>query len=292
MLCAVVAAVAVSVGACGSDAEPRNERISTADTRDEVDCDAEALGEDDQTEFVTAHFVVDGKLGAMCFGEEDPTMAVAWDQLVAITPPGQLTDLGLFAGFIPAASEDDEADTTLAFVNVIDDEGTAFQMSVNLDAFDDDPDEARLTLAHEFSHVFTSTSTQLDRSPEAVETCATHFSGEGCYLPDSLMAEWIDVFWDPGELASIDPNREAEVDDGAERCATDPSFLGPYAASTPEEDFAESFSAFVFEVEAPTDEVQAKLDWFADQPGLLEFQDRAIDARLGPLVGSFEGCGG
>ncbi len=73
--------------------------------------------------------------------------------------------------------------------------------------------------------------------------------------------------------------------------STDPSYLGPYAASTPEEDFAESFSAYVFGVEAPTPEVREKFDWLADQPGLAEFRARAEAAGQGPLQGSFEGCG-
>lgn len=70
-----------------------------------------------------------------------------------------------------------------------------------------------------------------------------------------------------------------------------PGFLGPYSASNPEEDFAETFSAFVYRLEATTPEVQAKLDWMADQPGLVEFRDRADAAGLGPLPNRFEPCG-
>ena len=44
-------------------------------------------------------------------------------------------------------------------------------------------------------------------------------------------------------------------------------------------------------VEAQTPEAQAKIDWFADQPGLAEFRDRAVDAGKGPFEGTFEGCG-
>jgi len=70
----------------------------------------------------------------------------------------------------------------------------------------------------------------------------------------------------------------------------DPSFIGSYAATNPEEDFAESFSAFVFrlEVEPGMDE---KMAWFEDQPGLVEFRDRASAADLGPLRNAFGGCG-
>lgn len=276
----------------GSDGAVETAGIDPELTRDDVDCDAEALGEDEQTQFVDAYYVVDGTLGAVCFGEADPTMTKAWRSLAAITPPDQLNDLALFAGFSSnGGAEEETQGTTLAFVNVIDDEGSAFQMSVNLDAYDEDPDQAALTMAHEFSHVFTATGGQLDRSPEAAESCDTYFNGEGCYLPDSLMAAWIAEFWGPDQLASVDPNKDVGIDDGAELCSRDPGFLGPYAATTPEEDFAESFSAFVYRVEAPTPEAQAKVDWFAEQPGLAEFRDRAVAAGAGPLQGAFEGCG-
>ncbi|MCU1369257.1 MAG: hypothetical protein JWO77_451 [Ilumatobacteraceae bacterium] len=267
--------------------------VDAETTRGDVDCDAKALGEDRETEFIDAYYVVDGQLGDLCFGDEDPTVTEAWESLTAITPPDQLNDLALFAGFVvPEGAEADEASTTtLAFVNAIDDEGTAFQMSVNLDAYDEEPEEADLTMAHEFSHVFTATQSQLDRSPEAFDACTTYLTSDGCYRPDSLMAAWIDRFGSSDDLAGVDPENEAEIDDGAELCAADPSFLGPYAASSPEEDFAESFAAFVYRVEAPTPEVEEKLDWLADQPGLVEFRDRAVEAGQGPLEGTFEVCG-
>ena len=310
---AMVVVLGLGASGCGSESAPSSTDVEVAEpagvdqggtdpadaggidpelTRDDVDCDAEALGEDEQTQFIDAYYVVDGTLGAVCFGEEDPTMTKAWTSLATITPPDQLNDLALFAGFgSSGGAEEEEQGTTLAFVNVIDDEGTAFQMSVNLDAYDEDPEQAALTMAHEFSHVFTATTNQLDRSPEAAEACDTYFNGEGCYLPDSLMAAWIERFWDADALAGVDPDKDVGIDDGADLCAADPSYLGPYAASTPEEDFAEMFAAFVYQVEPPTPEVQEKLDWLADQPGVAEFRDRAVDAGLGPLEGAFEGCG-
>lgn len=266
--------------------------IDASLTRDDVDCDAESLGDDSTVAFITARYVVDGTLGEVCFGGNDPTVTEAWKQLATITPPDQLTDLALFAGFTAADSGGDaEEDTTLAFVNPIDDDGTVFQMSVNLDAYDDDPDQAALTMAHEFSHVFTALPSQIDRTVTDPADCDTYFNGEGCYLPDSLMADWIKTFWDAGALASVDPNKDVGTADGEQRCSTDPSYLGAYAATTPEEDFAETFSAFVYGVKATSPEVQAKLDWMADQPGLVEFRDRADKAGVAPLKGDFEGCG-
>lgn len=300
---AVVAALAVA--ACGSDddepaatgspadaAEPQpasdDEMVDPDGTRDDVDCSAEGLGSDDELEFGVGHYVVDGELGAVCFGEDSETLTASWDLLATITPPLQLTDLGLFGGF---ASREGGDEVTLAFVNALDDFGTLFQMSVNLDAADDDPDELQLTMAHEFSHVFTGTESQLDRTDEAIDNCETYYNGEGCYLADALMWQWIQEFWGGGLIEEVDPEADATGDEGQERCDTNAGFFGAYAASNPEEDFAESFSAMVFRVEAATPEQQARIDWLAAQPGLVEFRARAVAAGLGPLSNGFDPCG-
>jgi hypothetical protein len=255
---------------------------------DAGDCSAEGLGEDELTEFTTAHVVVDGELAAPCLGDEDPTLLDAWDLLAAITPPGQLADLGLFAAF---RSGEDGDEVTLAFVNTVDDDGTTFQMSVNVDEYAVDIEQARLTMAHEFAHVFTSTTTQVDRSAEAADTCDTYFNGESCFLPDSLIAQWIDEFWGDGLIDDIEPGSEPSVADGQERCDLDPGFFGAYAASDPEEDFAEAFSAYVFAVPGVHPEQHRRLDWLADQPGLAEFRERAVDAGLAPVDFEFDPCG-
>jgi hypothetical protein len=231
--------------------------------------------------------VDDGDLIALCFGTDDETVLDAWESLATITPDGQLGDLVLFGGFEPAG---DLAADTLAFVNAVDSDASGFQMSINTDEAARDPDELLLTLAHEFTHVFTATPEQLDRTDEAIDGCGTYFNGEGCYRAESLMYDWIIAFWDPSVLATVDPNEES-VDDADARCADDDGFFGTYAASNPEEDFAEAFSAFVFDVAPQTDGQAARLDWIAAQPGLVEFRARAETAGLTPLANNFDICG-
>ena len=255
---------------------------------DEVDCSLEALnGGDDEFAFTSAYRVVDGVLGDLCFGVDDDTVLDAWDSLATITPDGQLGDLVLFGGFEP---DGEVAEETLAFVSVADSDASGFQMSINTVESVADPDELLLTLAHEFTHVFTATPTQLDRTDEAIDGCTTFFNGEGCYLDESLMYAWILAFWDPEVLATVNVFEES-VDDADARCADDDGFFGPYAASNPEEDFAEAFSAFVFDVAPETDGQAARLEWIAAQPGLAEFRDRADAAGWTPLANNFDVCG-
>jgi hypothetical protein len=267
--------------------EVEGELIDLSLSRRDIDCSRFGLGEDELFGFSTAHFVVDGVLGAVCLGELDETLVESWNVLANMTPPGQLADLGLFAGF---ESFEERDETTLAFVNSVDEDGSEFQMSVNLAAAVDDPDELVLTMAHEFTHVFTATRTELDRSPEAADDCPTYFNGEGCYVEDSLMTAWIETFWGD-RIDDLDPDIEATASEGQARCDADPGFFGAYAASNPEEDFAESFAAFVLRVEAISEAQQVRLDFIDERPGLTEFRDRATAAGLGPLDHSFDECG-
>ncbi|MFW2383493.1 MAG: hypothetical protein ACN4GZ_17195 [Acidimicrobiales bacterium] len=255
--------------------------------RDDVDCSSEEL-DGGGVEFTTAHFVVDGILGAPCLGEQDQTVLDAWEALAIIAPPLARADLALFGGFVGGELADE---VTLAFVNPVDDDGTVFQMSINLDSFDFDNDDSLLTVAHEFSHVFTLTPTQIDRTPEAEDSCQTFYNGEGCLQETSLLAQWIDEFWGEELLADFDPFEEPTVASGEPRCDLNPGFFGPYAASSPEEDFGESFSAFVFGLEVDHPLQEEKIDWMASQPGLAEFRDRAVAADLTSLENTFEECG-
>lgn len=283
-----VAALACALGACGSDDDEGSSTNPQEIVDADVDCSEAALtGGDEGFAFTSAHVVENGELGAVCFGEVDPVVLDAWDSLATITPASQLGDVTLFAGFEPDGGL--EVDT-LAFVNSIDVDGEQFQMSVNTVEAVADPDELLLTLAHEFSHVFTATATQLDRSDEAIDGCSTYFNGDGCYLAGSLMWAWIEEFWSLDVLGSIDPAFDS-ADDADDRCNENDGFFGPYAATNPEEDFAEAFSAFVFELAPSTDGQGDRLAWIVQQPGLAEFRDRAMAAGLTPLANTFDVCG-
>jgi len=157
-------------------------------------------------------------------------------------------------------------------------------MAVNIAETQADKDEATLTMAHEFTHVFTALPGEIDRFIDA-EDCTTFDNGEGCYRDDSILNEWFETFW---QSAPGDPTAES---DGQQRCDLDAGFFGSYAATTPEEDFAEAFSAYVLRVDANTDGQQKRLDWIDQQAGLREYRDRAIALGYGPQAHNFDRCG-
>lgn len=266
------------------DADRNDERPAPDLTRDDVDCTQQGLAGDGDEDFVSAHVVVDGALGEVCFGPEDPTLLAAWDLLVAITPPDQLDPLAVFSGFEAPDSD------VLAYVDAVGQfDGRVFQMALNLSYSDPDDPELALTLAHEFSHVVTGRRDQLDRLSDP-SSCDTYDNGEGCAEPDSYLYAWVDEFWSDDLLAGLDVTVD-DPDAAAERCSLDPGFLGEYAATNPEEDFAESFAAYVLEVDVTGDTVERKMAFFESRPELAAFRDRAEAGGLTGVDYEFDSCG-
>lgn len=257
-------------------------------TRGDVDCSQEAL-EDDGTDefvdqFVTAHYVVDGVLGQVCFGEEDPKLFTTWELLSSISLPDELKPLAILAGF-----DAPDGDTDGFVITIGDFDGATFQMSMNLPWTDATDPWFSLTVAHELSHILTGQIEQLDRLSEPGE-CDTFDNGEGCALPGSYLDDWVAEFWSEDELASLDVTTD-DPDAADERCDVNSGFLGPYAATSPDEDFAESFAAFVFQVEMDNPQLEDKMAFFDERPELAEIRDRADDAGFAGLPNQFDICG-
>ncbi len=226
--------------------------------------------------------VLDGELGALCFGVSDPVVESSWASLAAVANSEALADVLLFAGY--EASTD-----TMAFAGPIDDDNQQFVIAVDILSAADDADELRLTMVHELAHVLTQTPDQLD-TDLLPEECETLWNGLGCFRRDSYVAGWVDRFWTDEDLASLPDDGAIDEAGGEDRCVIEPNFVGSYAASHPEEDFAETFSAWVFSVDVGA-EMTAKFDYFATFPELVVMRQAAIDAGLVDLPSNFDRCG-
>ena len=260
-----------------------------ADILDELEaegfCDPADV-ENDGT--VTAmHFVADGRIQEPCYtdeGADDPRLLDAWAIITDIAPVELYDDVSLFAGY-------EGSSDTLAFVTTLDQAFSFFLMAVDVTAGDRDPDELRLTMLHELTHVFAQhPDTQLDVSVEDAASCDTFFNGNGCFYDGAYIDEWIESFWTPDMLDGL-PSDGAPLsdDESFELCLAVGGFTGAYAATHPEEDFAESFTAFVFGVDLPTD-LDDKLDFFERYPEFVEIRDNAADRGLSGLEVSFDLC--
>lgn len=262
-------------------------------------CDPDDVSDDG---IVTAmHFVVQGDLQSPCYVDQpddgddvsevvvddDPRLLAAWESLIAITPDELVSDISLLAGFEPCSTC-----TTLAFVTTLDEDSTFFLLAVDVVSGDQDPDELRLTMMHELSHVFgQKPGEQLDVSVRSAATCDTFYNGAGCFTEDSYLWAWIQEFW-PAEIRDTLP-RDGSVgtdDEAAERCNADPAYTGSYAAVHPEEDFAETFSAYVYDVEVDP-ALTEKFAFFDRYPEFVSIRESARELGFAGTEANFEGCG-
>jgi hypothetical protein len=274
-------------GAIAADAAARGVPVDEIleELRENGFCDPDDVSGTDDVGTVTAmHFVVDAVPQAPCAGAGDDRLDAAWEQLAAIAPHEYVADISLLAGY-----EACEGCATLAFVTTLDEQGTFFLMAIDVTAAQDDPDELLLTLVHELAHVVTQDpETELDPTVDA-EDCPTYHNGNGCLTDTAYTWAWIQEFWDPADIAAIDAG-EADEAAGEERCAVSAAYTGAYGASSPEEDLAEVFSAYVFDV-ALDPALDAKLHFFDRRPEFRRIRERAEALGRTGLPGNFEGCG-
>jgi len=262
-------------------------------------CDPDDVRDDG---VVTAmHFVVQGELQSPCYVDQpgdgddvagvviddDPRLVAAWEALVAITPNELVSDISLLAGYEPCSTCE-----TLAFVTTLDEDSTFFLLAVDVVAGEDDPDELRLTMMHELSHVFgQKPGEQLDVGVSSAAGCDTFYNGAGCFTEDSYLWAWIQEFW-PAEIRDTLPldGSVGTDDEAAERCDLDAGYTGSYAAVHPEEDFAETFSAYVYDVEVD-DALDAKYAFFDRYPEFVSLRENARALGFAGTESNFDGCG-
>ena len=279
-------------------------------TREEIDelvadltsagfCDPDDVRDDG---IVTAmHFVVQGELQPPCYvdqpGEgddvadvvvdDDPRLISAWTSIVDITPNKLVSDISLLAGYEPCSTCD-----TLAFVTTLDEDSTFFLLAVDVVSGDDDPQELRLTMMHELTHVFAQKpDEQLDVTVSSAATCDTFHNGAGCFTEDSYLWAWIQEFWPPEIRDALPPDGSVGTDDeAADRCNRDAGYTGSYAAVHPEEDFAETFSAYVYDVDVDP-ALAAKFAFFDRYPEFVSIRESARALGFAGADSNFEGCG-
>lgn len=106
-------------------------------------------------------------------------------------------------------------------------------------------------LAHEFSHIISLNTEEI--LPISERRCKTTYISEGCADDDAYIHAFIDDFWSASDRRSVE--RFIDIKDPEELSDAvtswyqqDPdSYVTPYASTHPSEDFAESFSAYLFD---------------------------------------------
>jgi hypothetical protein len=147
-----------------------------------------------------------------------------------------------------------------------------------------DPDEADLTMVHELTHVFTQLDDEIDYTTQS-DDCGTRFVAfSWCFEADAYLNQWVQAFWSESELAVYeDPNT-----DNRTLCVEGHDFIVDYATTSPQEDFAESFSAYVYGV--PASNQGSKFGFFDQYPELRSYKDRAVAAEKVEYPNNFGTC--
>lgn len=159
-----------------------------------------------------------------------------WGRFVALIPADQRQMVSAF--------ELDGGAAGGAYVYQDDSEPTKWVLGVSVEL----GDQLDFTLIHEFGHLLTLQAEAVP--PDTGEAgCLTYFTGEGCALRGSTMAEFVQAFWPQSQLDEINRLEEADDYEGLDAfyAEHDSDFVTDYATTNPGEDLAETFTIFVLE---------------------------------------------
>ncbi len=169
---------------------------------------------------------------------------------------------------------DDASDDTLAYVHDEDGDGY-WSVGVNIGSFGAaGKREDILTLIHEFAHIVTLNQTQVVHGG----TCITYDTGDGCATSQSYLHAFVQRFWPESERTRAVSGEDVYTQ-------APQRFLTEYAATSPEEDIAESFALFVLESEKRGDTTVAdqKAAFFYAYPELVTLRN-SIRKGLGSIL--------
>lgn len=210
-----------------------------------------------------------------------------WDYFAALIPAEQRSFVTEFSAMSDGQSH------ILAGVSRTDD----FNMwGLRVDVLDaSDHYDLTYTLMHEFGHLLTLKSSQVaaDKlvilNPEnekfyerAVADCPQYFAGDGCSTPGSYINEFFQRYWKGlyEEWQAIDKTKEdatyaGSLHDFYETYAD--QFVTEYAATSPEEDIAETWAFFIL---APKPDGQSiadeKILFFYEYPELVQLRQEIL----------------
>ena len=159
-----------------------------------------------------------------------------------------------------------------------------------------DPHSLTYTLLHEFGHFLTLKPSQVPPDSQvfynlddeaiyeqAQVACPTYFTGEGCSNPGSYIDSFFNRYWSNfySEWQEVHPTKGGDAD--GDRLHEfynmyKDQFLSSYAATSPEEDIAESWTYFVLSPKPePTSIANQKILFFYEYPELVALREQILN---------------
>ena len=211
-----------------------------------------------------------------------------WDYFTTIIPGDERTFIAEYS------ITTDGVDNTLAAVTQTYNDPS--QWALEVDILDiSDTYNLTFTLIHEFGHLLTLNAEQVPPSvrvfnnPDDLDiyeseraACPEYFPGEGCSKPSSYVNAfydrfWVDIYdkWDEINYIEDDDAYYEALDDFYYKY--EDQFITAYAATTLEEDMAESWSFFVLAPKPqPTSIAKEKVLFFYDYPELVQLREEIL----------------
>ncbi len=211
-----------------------------------------------------------------------------WDYFAAIIPADQRAELSYYV----VAS--DGRGGMLASVEQFSGQADAWAMVVD-PADAGKPRDLTFTLLHEFGHLLTLNSTQVQPDQAVLQnpgdvtvsaheaaSCPRYFASGGCSLPNSYINQFYDQFWSRiyGQWSTVNEAKDLPnymlllarfYHDHANQ------FITPYASTSPEEDMAETWSYFVLNPKPAADSIaHEKVLFFYGYPELVSLREQIV----------------
>ncbi len=211
-----------------------------------------------------------------------------WNYFTAMVPANQRTELTAFI-----LSTDGKGGM---LASVEESSNQPQHWALNVDPLDaTKPINLTYTLAHEFGHLLTLNGTQVTPDPlylanpslqvyqQEAASCPQYFTTVGCSHPNSYINEFFQFFWVKlfNEWSQVNAERDqknyfANLAHFYERHPT--QFVSTYAATSPEEDIAESFARFILNPRPPADSIaHEKMLFFYELPDLVQLRIRMVN---------------
>lgn len=174
-----------------------------------------------------------------------------WNRFIKIIPSSERKDLSFFEIFT------DGKENTFGAITQDENDPAKWVLIIDIgDAFEKDKlqdKELTYTLIHEFGHLFTLNKSQIDYRISSEENCQPRYlTDEGCtkgnsYLNNFVKNFWMDILSEKRNMENIsDEERYTKEADNFYLKYKD-RFVTDYAATNPEEDIVETWTAFVLQ---------------------------------------------
>jgi hypothetical protein len=223
------------------------------------------------------------------YQQETAVQQKVWEYFAAIIPGDRRKELTHFV-----ISTDGKGGMLASVVQFSD---APKNWALNVDIVDTTkPRNLTFTLVHEFGHLLTLNDSQISLDTallaqpdvpqaraQAEAACPQYFASDGCSQPESYINQFFNRFWPKlfGEWRSVDEEKDEStyVSLLTRFYRSHPTqFISPYAATSLEEDIAESWAYFVLTPKPADDSIaHDKVLFFYDFPELVQLRQQIIN---------------